>query len=132
MEALPLITTGDRKPVPQPEEGVCYAHKLTKQEARIDWSKPALQIERLVRAFNPWPVAHTDLDGQKVRVWEAGICEGSATVPPGSVVAASREGIDVSTADGILRITRLQMPGKRPVTAQEFLNARDVAGARFG
>ena len=58
--------------------------------------------------------------------------EGSASAPPGAVIGTSREGIDVSTADGILRVIRLQMPGKRPVTAQEFLNARDVAGARFG
>jgi methionyl-tRNA formyltransferase len=58
--------------------------------------------------------------------------EGSASAPPGSVIGAGREGIDVSTADGVLRITRLQMPGKRPVTAQEFLNARDMTGARFG
>ena len=132
MEALPLIASADRKPVPQPGEGVCYAHKLTKQEARIDWSEPALQIERLVRAFNPWPVAHADLDGEKVRIWEARMHEGSASAPPGAVIGTSREGIDVSTADGILRVIRLQMPGKRPVTAQEFLNARDVAGARFG
>ena len=132
MEALPLVASGDRKPVPQPEEGVCYAHKLTKQEARIDWSEPALQIERLVRAFNPWPVAHADLGGEKVRIWEASMREGSASAPPGSVIGAGREGIDVSTADGVLRITRLQMPGKRPVTAQEFLNARDMTGARFG
>jgi methionyl-tRNA formyltransferase len=132
MEALPLIASADRKPVPQPGEGVCYAHKLTKQEARIDWSEPALQIERLVRAFNPWPVAHADLDGEKVRIWEARMHEGSASAPPGAVIGTSREGIDVSTVDGILRVIRLQMPGKRPVTAQEFLNARDVAGARFG
>lgn len=132
MEALPLIASADRKPVPQPEKGVCYAHKLTKQEARIDWSEPALQIERLVRAFNPWPVAHADLDGEKVRIWEVRMHEGSASAPPGSVIGTSRQGIDISTADGILRVIRLQMPGKRPVTAQEFLNARDVAGARFG
>ena len=132
METLPLIASADRKPVPQPEEGVCYARKLTKQEARIDWSEPALQIERLVRAFNPWPVAHADLDGEKVRIWEARMQEGSASAPPGAVIGTSREGIDISTADGILRVIRLQMPGKRPVTAQEFLNARDVAGARFG
>ncbi|MDX1345477.1 MAG: methionyl-tRNA formyltransferase, partial [Sedimenticolaceae bacterium] len=131
VEALPLIISGDRKPVPQPGEGVCYAHKLTKEEARIDWKQPARQIDRLVRAFNPWPVAHADLDGKKVRIWETEVLEASTSATPGSVVATSRAGVDVATADGILRITLLQMPGKRPVTAQEFLNARDLDGALF-
>ena len=131
MEALPLIIAGDHKPMPQPEEGVCYAHKLSKEEACIDWSVPARQIDLLVRAFNPWPVAYADLDGKKVRLWETEVLAGSASAAPGTVVATSRAGVDVATADGILRITRLQMPGKRPVTAQEFLNARDLNGAVF-
>lgn len=131
MEALPLIIAGDRKPLPQMEEGVCYAHKLSKEEARIDWKVPARQIVRLVRAFNPWPVAHAELDGKKVRLWETEALEGSTSAVPGTVVATSRTGVDVATVDGILRITRLQMPGKRPVTAQEFLNARDLGGAVF-
>jgi methionyl-tRNA formyltransferase len=131
MEALPLIIAGDRKPLPQPEEGVCYAHKLSKEEAIVDWKQPAGQIDRLVRAFNPWPVAHTDLDGKKVRLWETEVLAGSMSAAPGTVVATSRAGVDVATADGTLRITRLQMPGKRPVTAQEFLNARDLIGAVF-
>jgi len=131
MEALPLIIAGDHRPVPQPQEGVCYAHKLSKEEARIDWKEPARQIERLVRAFNPWPVAHAELDGKKVRLWETQVLEGSTSAAPGTVVATSRAGVDVATADGILRVTCLQMPGKRPVTAQEFLNARDLNGAVF-
>jgi methionyl-tRNA formyltransferase len=131
MEALPLIIAADRKPTPQPKEGVCYAHKLSKEEACIDWRKPARQIDRLVRAFNPWPVAFTDLDGKKVRLWKTRVLEGGSSAAPGTVVATSREGVDVATADGILRITSLQMPGKRPVTAQEFLNARDLNGAVF-
>ena len=131
IQALPLIIGGDRKPVPQPEEGVCYAHKLTKEEARIDWTAPARQIDRLVRAFNPWPVAYADLDGKKVRLWETEVLDGSASAAPGTVIATSRAGVDVATADGILRITLLQIPGKRPVTAQEFLNARDLDGALF-
>jgi methionyl-tRNA formyltransferase len=117
--------------MPQPEQGVCYAHKLSKEEACIDWSVPARQIDLLVRAFNPWPVAYADLDGKKVRLWETEVLAGSTSAAPGTVVATSRAGVDVATADGILRITRLQMPGKRPVTAQEFLNARDLNGAVF-
>ena len=131
MEALPLVAAGDRKPEPQPEEGVFYAHKLSKEEARIDWTGSAEQIERLVRAFNPWPVAHAMLEDQVVRIWDARLVEGSAPASPGSVVATSPSGIDVATVEGLLRIERLQMPGKRPVTAQEFLNARDLTGARF-
>jgi methionyl-tRNA formyltransferase len=128
---LELVAAGDRKPVPQPEEGVCYAHKLSKEEARIDWTGSAGQIERLVRAFNPWPVAHAMLEDQVVRIWDARLVEGSAPASPGSVVSTGPSGIDVATGEGLFRIERLQMPGKRPVTAQEFLNARDLTGARF-
>jgi methionyl-tRNA formyltransferase len=131
MEALPLIARGQSQPVPQPEEGITYAHKLTKEEGRIDWSAPAPAIHRLVHAFNPWPVAHAGLGGQQVRIWDSSLPGQACNAAPGTVVRASAEGIDVATGDGVLRITRLQMPGKRAITAQEFLNARSADGMIF-
>ena len=131
MQALPAIASGEAAPVPQPEQGVTYAAKLTKEEARIDWSRPAPEIDRLVHAFNPWPVAHTGLDGDKVRIWDSSVIDRASDASPGSVVSATAEGIDVATGAGLLRIERLQMPGKRPITAQEFLNANRADGMIF-
>ena len=131
MEALPRIIAGEPAPVPQPEEGVTYASKLTKEEARIDWKDSAEFINRLVHAFNPWPVAHASLGGEKVRIWESCLTGQLSDLAPGTVVSATAGGIDVATGEGVVRITRLQMPGKRAITAQEFLNARSIDGVRF-
>lgn len=131
MQALPEIANGGREPVMQSEDGVTYASKLTKEEARIDWTRNAAEIDRLVHAFNPWPVAHTTLGNDKVRIWDSSILSPDSCAYPGTVVAASSAGIDVSTGNGLLRITRLQMPGKRAISAQEFLNANSTEGMIF-
>ena len=115
--------------VAQTEQGACYAAKIEKAEARIDWRRPAIEIERQVRAFNPWPVAFCEHDGSSLRIWHARALDANTTAPPGHVVAEGREGIDVSCGHGLLRITRLQMPGKRPVDSQAFLNAHRLIGS---
>jgi len=128
--ALPGIADGSLAAEPQDDSQACYAAKLDKTEAQIDWTQPARRIARAVRAFNAWPVAESCLDGQRLRIWEASAIAGSGT--PGRVVAAARDGIDVATGDGLLRITRLQLPGKKPLGAAEFLNGRDPLGAQLG
>ena len=125
-DGLTLRTLGMR-PVPelQPEDGVTYARKLEKAEALLDASQPAIVLERKVRAFDPWPVAELDLAGERVRVHAAkAVGADVAGIEPGIVAAASREGIDVATGAGVLRITRLQRPGGRVVDAVDYLNAR--------
>ena len=120
--------------LPQPGDGATYAGKLRKEEARIDWSRPAVAIERQVRAFNPWPVAETAWDGRQLRVWEAE-SERPATpvdAPPGTVLEAASGRIVVATGDGALRLQRVQVAGRRAVSAAEFLNAQSLAGARLG
>jgi methionyl-tRNA formyltransferase len=125
-DGLTLRSLGMRPvPEPQPEEGVTYARKLEKAEALLDVRQPAMALERKVRAFDPWPVAELDLAGERVRVHGATtMADGSAGHEPGTVVAASREGIDIATGEGILRVTRLQRPGGRVIDANDYLNAR--------
>jgi methionyl-tRNA formyltransferase len=132
LDALPMILARAR-PEPQPEDGVTYATKLTKEEALIDWTQPAVQIARAVRAYNPWPVAYTELDGDPVRIWGASAEPASdPTAAPGTVIAAAKDGIRVVTGEGVLRISRLQPAGKRPMSAADFINARSLDGVRLG
>jgi methionyl-tRNA formyltransferase len=108
----------------QAEAGVEYAHKLDKAEARLDFQLPAIALERKVRAFNPWPVAEADVAGEHLRIWSARALESTSSAEPGQVIAATRDGIDIACAGGVLRLTSVQRPGGRPVGAADYLNAR--------
>lgn len=131
--ALPGIADGTLRPEPQDDALATYASKLTKEEARVDWDRPAEEIGRMVRAFNPWPVAETRLRGETLRLWEAEPLQRDAGgAPPGSVVATGKSGIEVATGAGVLRVTRLQPAGKRPMTAAELLNSRKLDGEVLG
>ncbi|HKT42011.1 MAG TPA: methionyl-tRNA formyltransferase [Rhodanobacteraceae bacterium] len=111
----------------QPETGATYAHKLEKSEAELDFSRPATELERMVRAFDPWPVAEAALAGERVRVWAASAMPAAkeqAGESPGTIVAASKHGIDVACGEGVLRILKLQRAGGRVIDAADYLNAR--------
>jgi methionyl-tRNA formyltransferase len=129
--AIDEHAAGRLTPVPQPAEGVTYATKIRKEEARIDWSAPAEAIDRQVRAFNPWPVAETRWQDRQLRVWSA---EPAHAGPgePGQVLEAGGGRIVVATGEGALALTRVQLAGRRAMTAAEFLNAHPLAGARLG
>jgi methionyl-tRNA formyltransferase len=133
MESLPGIADGSLVPQAQNDGLATYAKKLGKEEADVDWRRTAAEIDRLIRAFDPWPVAQTRLRGETLRLW-GGTLPGTDAggVTPGTVVATSRDGIDVATGNGVLRITRLQPPGKRRMSAGEFLNAHELDGELFG
>lgn len=124
-EGLARLSQGSLPPArAQPAEGVSYAHKLEKAEALLDWQQPAEVLARKVRAFHPWPVAEADIDGERLRIHQAEALPGTAAAPLGHIVAAGREGIDVATGAGILRIGRLQKPGGKVIGALDFANAR--------
>ena len=109
---------------PQPTDGVTYAHKLDKAEAKLDFRRPAIELERQVRAFDPWPVAEAEIAGESLRIWAARAIEVDHHAAPASVLAAGREGIDVACGSGALRITAVQRAGGKRIGATDYLNAR--------
>lgn len=109
---------------PQAAEGVTYAHKLDKREAVLDLSRPAQELERVVRAFNPWPVAEVRIEGERLRIHAAQAVDGVADAAPGTLLAESPEGLDIACGKGVLRLTRVQREGGRPMAVADFLNAR--------
>ena len=124
-DGLARLRAGD-PPVPraQPVDGVTYARKLEKDEARLDWTLPARALADRVRAFQPWPVAEAVLAGERVRIHAATVLPAAAAAPPGTIVAAGRDGIDVACGEGALRIRVLQRAGGKAITAADYLNAR--------
>ena len=124
-DGLGLLRAGI-KPIarPQPEQGVTYAHKLDKAEARLDWAQDADALARTVRAFNPWPIAEATLAGERVRIHGAVALEADHGQAPGTVLAACRDGIDIACGQGALRLRVLQREGGKAITAADYLNAR--------
>ncbi len=124
-DGLGLLRAGI-KPIarPQPGQGVTYAHKLDKAEAKLDWAQDAGALARTVRAFNPWPIAEATLAGERVRIHGAVALEADHGQAPGTVLAASRDGIDIACGQGALRLRVLQREGGKAITAADYLNAR--------
>ena len=99
-----------------------YAHKLNKDEARLDWQRPAVELERLVRAFNPWPICHSSLDGAPVKIHAAQLTTGHGA--PGQIIEASKDGLEVACGEGSLTLTRLQLPGGKALAVSDLFNSR--------
>jgi methionyl-tRNA formyltransferase len=123
VEALELAACGGLQAVPQPAEGVSYAHKIDKQEATVDWTQPADVIARRIRAFNPFPVAVTSLQGESIKLWCCEIDSASrlSGKAPGTILSASEDGIDVQCGSGVLRLIELQRAGGKRLAAADFL-----------
>lgn len=132
MAALPGILDGSLAPAAQDDALATYAKKLSKKEALVDWGRRAVEIDRMIRAFDPWPIAETRLGGTTLRLWASELPGIPAAAEPGRVLATGKAGIDVATGDGVLRLTRLQPPGKRPMSAADLLNARRLDGETLG
>ncbi|MDR2013354.1 MAG: methionyl-tRNA formyltransferase [Rhodanobacter sp.] len=126
-EGLARVHAGETLPArPQAADGVTYAHKLDKSEARLDWSEPAVALARKVRAFDPWPVAEGMLLGERVRLWSAQALAEAARVQPGMIQATHRDAIDIATGDGVLRIRQCQREGGRRMPVRDWLNAKNA------
>ena len=110
----------------QGDAGATYARKVEKSEAPLDWTQPAESLACKVRAFNPWPIAEAVIAGERVRIHGAVAVPGGEGAAPGSIVGAGREGLDVATGHGLLRIRVLQREGGKPITAADYLNARQM------
>ena len=122
VEAVTKLAAGELRGEVQDDSLATYAHKLNKDEARLDWSRPAVELERLVRAFNPWPICHSTLNGEALKIHAAQLGEGQGA--PGSVLAADRSGLTVACGEGALRLTRLQLPGGKPLSFADLYNSR--------
>lgn len=129
VEVIKRLASGPVEPTPQPEHGVTWAAKLSKDEAWLNWSGEAAGLARQVRAFDPWPVAQTRLEGEVLRVWSARPEPGSGS--PGQILTADETGILVGTGSGTLRITELQRPGGRRIRAADYARQRPLTGHRF-
>ena len=134
VQALRQAVDGGLTPVPQPEAGATYAHKIDKAEAAINWSAPAQTLERRIRAFDPFPGAHSRLAGEAVKLWGAELVAGTAPeAPPGRILQVGPAGIDVRCGQGCLRLTQLQRAGGKRLPVAEFLHGFGVEpGMAFG
>ncbi|WP_020558307.1 methionyl-tRNA formyltransferase [Thiofilum flexile] len=131
LKVLDQVCTDTLRPEKQDNALATYAHKLTKAEALIDWSKPALEIDRKIRAFDAYPTAYTLYKGEPLRFFNSQVLDSHTQAPAGSVIAESKAGIDIATGEGVVRILRLQLAGSKPLAVAEFTKARSLLGERF-
>lgn len=133
VETLPGILNGVLKAEPQDDDRATHAPRIAKSDGVLDWTASAVELERRVRAFNPWPVAETRVrNGERLRIWEAVALKRCSGQRQGSVIRAGADGIDVATGAGILRVRNLQRPGGRVMSAADYVNAHPLEGETFG
>lgn len=124
IHALHQIENNSYQAQPQDELYASYAKKLSKEEAKLDWQLSAQQLERCIRAFNPWPVSYFSIDNNLIKVWQANVIHETTNALPGTIIYTGKSGIQIATGQGILNITQLQPAGKKPMSAQDLLNSR--------
>ncbi|RBW64861.1 methionyl-tRNA formyltransferase [Vibrionales bacterium C3R12] len=124
VHCLADIASGNAKPVKQDNELANYAKKLSKEEAKIDWTMDAQAIERCVRAFNPWPMSHFSVAENSIKVWQSRVEPQTTDKPAGTILKADKTGIYVATGSGVLVLEQLQVPGKKAMSVQDILNSR--------
>jgi len=128
LQVLDRLILGNLNPVDQDDSQACYAGKITKSEARIDWTETAITIDCAIRAFNPAPICHTELRGLTLRIWQAEVPDIETTSPAGEIIHSGKAGIDIATGQGVLRILQIQPQGKRVMSVADFLNGNPGFG----
>ncbi|MFM5857340.1 methionyl-tRNA formyltransferase [Aeromonas rivipollensis] len=124
VDTLDAMAAGNTAAEAQDDALANYAQKLSKEEARIDWSMEAVAIERCIRAFNPWPISWFEVAEQTIKVWQAEVIDSDHGQPAGTLLKADKQGIDVATGKGVLRLLTLQPPGKKAMSVPDLLNSR--------
>ena len=124
VDTLDAMAAGDTTAEVQDDALANYAQKLSKEEARIDWSMEAVAIERCIRAFNPWPISWFEVAEQTIKVWQAEVIDSDHGQSAGTLLKADKQGIDVATGKGVLRLLTLQPPGKKAMSVPDLLNSR--------
>jgi methionyl-tRNA formyltransferase len=132
-EVLPSILDGTVQAVPQDDEQATFAPNITREDEKIDWKRSARELDCQIRGLCPWPVAYTLWKGKPFKIWKASVVNEETQDEPGTVIRLDADGIVVATGKGMLRLTEVQPSGKKPMSAKQFINGRQMkAGDRFG
>ena len=126
VETLEGLKAGNITPIPQGETTTSYAKMLDKQLGNIDWSKRAVEIERLIRGLSPWPSAYTDWNGKVMKIWDATVVSGASEANPGTIIKVEKDAFCVQTGEGLLKVCELQIPGKKRMDAGAFLRGYQI------
>ena len=128
LKTIEAIGRGEAPSIPQDHGLATFCSPIRKEDARIDWARPSEKIRNLVRAYNPWPVAHTEINGHELKIYtvKTGSQERIPGFEPGDVLSAGDRGIEIATGDGSVYITELQAAGKRRMTAAEYLRGNSI------
>lgn len=132
LETLEKLENGTATRTPQDDELSTYAGKITRELGKIDFSKPAVEIERLIRGLNPWPSAFTYMDEKMLKIWDADVSAKASESRPGTILELGKDYIEVATGEGTLKIRELQLEGKKRMTADAFLNGYSVTTKKLG
>lgn len=135
LHTLQLLREDRWQPTNQDDVDACYAAKIDKTEAHIDWQQTAVAIERQIRGFYPWPVAYTTLADQRLRIYQGKVLAENSDQPPGTIIGVAPSGLSVATGQGMLQLQRVQLPGGKPLAIKDLLNAyqdKFSLGACFG
>ena len=133
LEAMEQIANGTATRTPQNHDEATHVSMISKEFGNIDWSKPAVEIERLIRGLNPWPSAYTKLDGKTFKIWKAKVVEGAQDAEPGTVICVEKGAMAVQTGEGALSLLEVQLEGKKRMEVDAFLRGYGVeAGCKLG
>lgn len=125
-ETIDLIEKGEAPREKQSNEDTCYSPIMNKSLGNIDWKKSAIDIHNLVRGINPWPSAYTTYEGQTMKIWKTKVIDKNSDKDPGTIISVDKEGINVSTSEGIVQIKEIQMAGKKRMGVPEYIKGNNI------